>query len=46
MKDPKFDFLAKILIIGDSYVGKTNIMLRFCENMFEGVYKNTIGYFF
>jgi len=25
-----YDYLAKILIIGDSGVGKTNILLRFC----------------
>jgi GTPase SAR1 family protein len=25
-----YDYLAKLLIIGDSGVGKTNILLRFC----------------
>jgi len=25
-----YDWLAKLLIIGDSGVGKTNILLRFC----------------
>jgi GTPase SAR1 family protein len=25
-----YDYLAKILIIGDSGVGKTNMLLRFC----------------
>ncbi len=30
----KYDLLAKLLIIGDSVVGKTNILLRFCENAY------------
>lgn len=30
--DLKYDWLAKLLIIGDGQVGKTNILLRFCEN--------------
>jgi GTPase SAR1 family protein len=28
-KEKEYDFLAKIVIIGNSAVGKTNILLRF-----------------
>lgn len=38
-----YDYLAKILIIGDSGVGKTNILLRFCENNFLTSHLSTIG---
>lgn len=29
-KAQKFDFMLKIIIIGDSGVGKTNLITRFC----------------
>ena len=38
-----YDHLAKLLIIGDSGVGKTNILLRFCENNFMTSHLTTIG---
>jgi len=38
-----YDFLAKILIIGDSGVGKTCLLLRFCENSFTTSHLATIG---
>lgn len=38
-----YDHLAKLLIIGDSGVGKTNILLRFCEDNFNQSHLTTIG---
>jgi GTPase SAR1 family protein len=29
-KGEKYDFMIKIIIIGDSGVGKTNLITRFC----------------
>lgn len=30
-KEKEYDYLAKIVIIGNSAVGKTNVLLRFIE---------------
>mmetsp|Transcript_23366 Transcript_23366/g.20305 ORF Transcript_23366/g.20305 Transcript_23366/m.20305 type:complete len:137 (-) Transcript_23366:904-1314(-) len=38
-----YDFIAKLLIIGDSGVGKTCLLLRFCENNFTTSHLATIG---
>jgi len=38
-----YDHLFKLLIIGDSGVGKSSILLRFAEDMFSGSYITTIG---
>ena len=38
-----YDFLFKIVIIGDSGVGKTNILKRFARNEFDIDTKSTIG---
>jgi len=37
------DVIVKIVIIGDSGVGKTNILVRFCDNDFKINYSATIG---
>ena len=38
-----FDYLFKIVIIGDSGVGKTNLLCRFTKNEFNLESKPTIG---
>ena len=39
----KEDFKIKIVIIGDSGVGKTNLVKRFASNTFDGNSKATVG---
>ncbi|ELP88830.1 hypothetical protein EIN_368780 [Entamoeba invadens IP1] len=36
-------YTFKVLVIGESSVGKTAMMERFCENQFKGDYMSTIG---
>lgn len=38
-----YDYLIKLLILGDSGVGKTCLLLRFSENSFATSYLATIG---
>lgn len=38
-----FDHLFKLLIIGDSSVGKSSILLRFTEDEFDDEHPVTIG---
>lgn len=37
------NYLVKILIMGDTGVGKTNILTRYVENRFNDSYMATIG---
>ena len=42
-KNDRYDYMAKVIIIGDSGVGKTNYITRLCENHFKESYVATIG---
>ena len=45
MSKHSYDHLFKILLIGDSGVGKTSIMCRFKDDMFNPSMNMTIGLF-
>jgi GTPase SAR1 family protein len=39
----EYDFLVKLLVIGDSGVGKTCMLLRFADDTFDPSHVATIG---
>lgn len=41
--DEDYDYLFKVVLIGDSGVGKSNLMTRFTRNEFSIETKSTIG---
>ncbi len=42
-KNQNYDYLIKLLVIGNSGVGKTNMLLKFCDNNFMTSHLTTIG---
>lgn len=42
-RDDEYDYLFKIVLIGDSGVGKSNLLSRFTRNEFNLESKSTIG---
>ena len=42
-KPVNFNFLLKYIIIGDSAVGKSNILLRYIHDRFSEEFHSTIG---
>ena len=43
MENKEYDLLFKLILIGDSYVGKSNILLKYLKNQFNENSKTTIG---
>ena len=39
----KYDYLVKVKMVGDSNVGKSSIVMRFCEDSFTENTMPTIG---
>ena len=41
--EQSYDYLLKYIIIGDAYVGKSNLLLRYAHGQFKDDYQLTIG---
>jgi len=41
--NPEYDYLFKLLLIGDSAVGKSSLLLRFADDTYSESYVTTIG---
>lgn len=41
--EQEFDYLFKVVIVGNSGVGKTAFLLRFAEDRFQSSYVPTVG---
>ncbi|KAG1601124.1 hypothetical protein G6F46_013974 [Rhizopus delemar] len=41
--DDEYDYLYKLVLTGDSGVGKSNVVSRFARNEFDLVYRKTYG---
>ena len=41
--EPNFDYVFKIIVIGDAGVGKTAFLSRYCDNVFTTNSVPTIG---
>lgn len=42
-EEKTFDHIYKMLVIGDSSVGKTTLLTRFCEDRYQSNFMSTVG---
>lgn len=40
---PKYDYRFKLVLVGDSGVGKSSILMRFADNSYSDNFTSTIG---
>jgi small GTP-binding protein len=43
MEDDNYEMMFKVVLVGDSFVGKTNIMSKYLKNIFQADSKATVG---
>jgi len=43
MSDQEYDFIFKLVLIGDSQIGKSSLLLRFVDHKWKEEYSPTIG---
>jgi Ras-related protein Rab-1A len=43
MSNREYDYLFKLVIVGNSGVGKSSVLLRFADDQFSESYLTTIG---
>jgi len=43
MQEDNYDFLFKLVMIGDSRVGKTNLFMRYTKDQFDNNTVTTVG---
>lgn len=42
-RDDEYDYVFKVLLVGESGVGKSSVLLRFCDNAYSESFVATIG---
>ena len=45
-EDKNYDNIYKLLIIGDSNVGKTTLLTRLCDDRYQSNFMSTVGELF